>query len=98
MSIITKLERALPPSHPGDFIRKEIVEAHELTVTAAAEKLGVGRPALSHLLNGHADLSAEMALRIENAFGVRMDTLMRMQTAYDIWRTRQQAKKILAAS
>ena len=98
MRTTTKLERALPPSHPGDFIRTEIVEARKLTVTAAAEKLGVGRPALSHLLNGHADLSAEMALRIEKAFGVRMDTLLRMQTAYEIWRTRQQADEILAAS
>ena len=97
MRTTTKPERALPPSHPGDFIRTEIVEARELTVTAAAQKLGVTRPALSHLLNGHANLSGEMALRIEQAFGVRMDTLMRMQTAYDIWRTRQRANKILAA-
>lgn len=98
MRTITKLKRALPPSHPGDFIRTEILDAHELTVTAAAKKLGVGRPALSHLLNGHANLSGEMALRIEKVFGVRMDTLMRMQTAYDIWRTRQHADEILAAS
>ena len=72
------------PVHPGDFIRTEIIEAHGLSVTAAAKVLGVSRPALSNLLNQNADLSGEMALRIEKAFGVNMDTLMRMQAAYDI--------------
>jgi antitoxin HigA-1 len=56
--------------------------------------LGVSRPALSNLLNGNADLSGEMALRLEKAFGVRMDTLMRMQGAYDIARARQRAGRI----
>ncbi|MGA2572461.1 MAG: HigA family addiction module antitoxin [Terracidiphilus sp.] len=82
------------PPHPGDFIRTEIVEAAGLTVTAAARALRVSRPALSSLLNGNADLSGEMALRIEKAFGVRMDTLMRMQNAYDIAQTRKRADQI----
>jgi addiction module HigA family antidote len=82
------------PVHPGDFIRTEIVDAHGLSVTAAAKALGVSRPALSNLLNQNADLSGEMALRIEKAFGVNMDTLMRMQTAYDIVRTRRDAGKL----
>lgn len=82
------------PPHPGDFIRTEIIEAVGLTVTAAAEALRVSRPALSSLLNGKADLSGEMALRIEKAFGVRMDTLMRMQSSYDIARTRGREKQI----
>jgi addiction module HigA family antidote len=82
------------PPHPGDFIRTEIVEAAGLTVTAAARALRVSRPALSSLLNGNADLSGEMALRIEKAFGVRMDTLMRMQNACDIARTRKRAGQI----
>jgi addiction module HigA family antidote len=76
------------PPHPGDFIRTEIIEPAGLTVTAAATALGVSRPALSSLLNCNADLSGNMALRIEKAFGVRMDTLMRMQSAYDIAKTR----------
>src|SRR5712692_2294926 len=67
------------PVHPGDFIKSEIIEAHGLSVTAAAKVLGVSRPALSNLLNQNADLSGEMSLRIEKAFGVNMDTLMRMQ-------------------
>ena len=82
------------PVHPGDFIRTEIVAAYGLSVTAAAKVLGVSRPALSNLLNQNADLSGEMALRIEKAFGVNMDTLMRMQAAYDIARARKDAGKI----
>jgi addiction module HigA family antidote len=72
------------PPHPGDFIRTEIIQPAGLSVTAAAAALRVSRPALSSLLNGNADLSGDMALRIEKAFGVRMDTLMRMQASYDI--------------
>jgi antitoxin HigA-1 len=82
------------PPHSGDFVRTEIVEPAGLTVTAAAAALQVSRPALSSLLNGKADLSGEMALRIEKAFGVKMDTLMRMQSAYDIARARKDEKKI----
>jgi antitoxin HigA-1 len=82
------------PPHPGDFVRTEIIEPAGLTVTAAAEALGVSRPALSSLLNQKASLSGEMALRIEKAFGVRMDTLMRMQSAYDIAQTRKREKQI----
>jgi addiction module HigA family antidote len=82
------------PPHPGDFIRTEIIEPAGLTVTAAAAALQVSRPALSSLLNGKADLSGEMALRIEKAFGVKMDTLMRMQSVYDIARARKDEKKI----
>jgi addiction module HigA family antidote len=82
------------PPHPGKFIKDEIIDPAGLSVTAAASVLGVTRPALSHLLNGNADLSPEMALRIEKAFGVSMDTLMRMQTAYDIARVRRTASSI----
>ena len=82
------------PPHPGNFIRTEIIEPAGLSVTAAAAALQVSRPALSSLLNGKADLSGDMALRIEKAFGVKMDTLMRMQSAYDIARTRKREKEI----
>lgn len=82
------------PPHPGTFIRTEILEPHALTVTAAARVLGVSRPTLSSLLNSQADLSGDMALRLEKAFGVSMDTLMRMQSSYDIARTRRRAKSI----
>jgi len=82
------------PPHPGDFIRTEIIEPAGLSVTAAALALQVSRPALSSLLNGRADLSGDMALRIEKAFGVKMDTLMRMQSSYDIAKTRKREKQI----
>ena len=61
------------PPHPGDFIRTEIIEPAGLTVTAAAAALQVSRPALSSLLNGKANLSGDMALRLEKAFGVKME-------------------------
>ncbi|HKN74883.1 MAG TPA: HigA family addiction module antitoxin [Candidatus Acidoferrum sp.] len=82
------------PPHPGNFIRTEIIDAAGLSVTAAAAALQVSRPALSSLLNCKADLSGIMALRIEKAFGVKMDTLMRMQASYDIAQTRKRERQI----
>jgi addiction module HigA family antidote len=82
------------PPHPGDFIWTEIIAPTGLSVTAVAAALGVSRPTLSSLLNGRADLSGDMALRIEKAFGVKMDTLMRMQSSYDIAQTRKREKQI----
>lgn len=86
--------RMLNPPHPGEFIRSEIIEPLGLTVTAAAAALRVSRPALSSLLNGKADLSGGMALRLEKAFGVKMDTLMRMQSTWDIACARKRQGKI----
>ena len=85
------------PAHPGGFVKSEIIEAHGLSVTAAADVLGVTRPALSALLNERAHLSPEMALRIEKAFGVAMDTLMRMQNSYDIAEARKREAEIKVA-
>lgn len=82
------------PPHIGDFIRTEIIEPTGLTVTAASKVLGVSRPALSSLLNQKADLSAEMALRMEKAFGADMTLLMDMQTGYDIAKARKREKHI----
>src|SRR6476661_10192876 len=82
------------PPHVGSFLRTEIIEPNRLSVTDAAGILGVTRPALSALLNGRAALSAEMALRFEKAFGLSMDTLMRMQNSFDIAEARQRADSI----
>ncbi len=86
--------RMLNPPHPGAFVKSEVLEPRGLTVSAAAQVIGVSRPALSTFLNGRSDLSGTMALRIEKAFGVRMDTLMRMQSSYDIARTRAREGEI----
>lgn len=82
------------PPHPGEFVRTEILEPRELTVVEAARVLGVSRPALSAFLNGRSDLSGMMALRIEKAFGVRMETLMQMQAAHDVAQTRSRAAEV----
>ncbi len=74
--------------HPGDWLRTEIVEPHALTVSALATKLKVTRQAMSNLLNGHAGLSAQMAIRFEKAFGLRAETMLRMQAAYDLAQAR----------
>jgi addiction module HigA family antidote len=86
--------RMLNPVHPGPFIQTEIIAAHNLSVTAAATILGVSRLTLSTFLNGKSDLSGDMAVRIEKAFGVDLETLMRMQNGYDIARTRKRASEI----
>ncbi len=82
------------PPHPGGVIRRQVVEPHGLSVTEAAGVLGVTRQALSLLLNERTDLSPEMALRIEKAFGPKMDHLMRMQLAFDLARQRQREGRI----
>lgn len=86
--------RMKAPSHPGPFLKTEIIEPLGLSVTAAAGVLGVTRPALSALLNGRSSLSPEMALRVEKAFSVPMDTLLRMQTSYDIAEQRRRESEI----
>ena len=85
------------PAHPGAFVKSEIVEALGLSVTDAAQVLGVTRAALSALLNERAHLSSETALRIEKAFGVSVDTLMRMQNSFDIAQARSREGEIKVA-
>ena len=84
----------MTPSHPGDFVRTEVVEELGLTVTKTAEILGVRRATVSDLLNGRSSLSAEMALRIEKAFGISMDMLLRMQAWWDASQVRAQTADI----
>jgi addiction module HigA family antidote len=80
--------------HPGAWLRVEIVQPHGLSVTMAAQKLGVTRQAMSNVLGGRAGISAEMALRFEQAFGLNADTLLRMQAAHDMAAARARAKQI----
>jgi addiction module HigA family antidote len=85
------------PAHPGGFVKAEILEPLGLSVTDAAQALGITRAALSAFLNERADLSPEMAIRIEKAFGVSMETLMRMQNSFDIARAHKREGEITVA-
>jgi len=82
------------PPHPGEVIREDIIKALGLTVTSAAEILGVRRATLSDVTNGKASVSAEMALRPEKAFGVSMDLLLKMQAGYDAAQARMRGDQI----
>lgn len=86
--------RIQTPAHPGGFVKHEVLKPLGLSVTEAADALGVTRPALSALLNERAHLSPDMAIRIEKAFGVSMETLMRMQNSYDIAQARKREAEI----
>lgn len=75
--------------HAGQWLKTEIVEAHGVNVKELARHLGVSRQNLSNVLNGHTALTADMAIRFEKAFEVKADTLMRMQTRYDLAKARE---------
>ncbi len=81
------------PPHPGETLRDDILPALGLSVTEAAEQLGVARPTLSKVLNGRAAISPEMAIRLEKWLGVenggRADIWLAEQTAYDLWQARE---------
>jgi len=84
------------PPHPGETLREDVLPALGLSVTDAAEQLGVTRAALSRVLNGRAAISPEMALRLELWLGVehggRADTWVAQQAAYDLWKARKAGK------
>src|SRR5271156_1720022 len=89
--------RMKSPAHPGGFVRTEIIDPLGLSVTQAALALGITRAALSAFLNERASLSPDMAIRIEKAFGVSMETLMRMQNSFDIAQARKRETEIVVA-
>jgi antitoxin HigA-1 len=84
----------MAPPHPGAFVREKVLDEIGLSVSEAAKVLGVRRATLSDLINGNAALSAEMALRIEKAFGVKMETLLNMQAWHDAYAMRQREGEI----
>jgi antitoxin HigA-1 len=86
------------PSHPGAFVRMCVLEPLELNVTQTAAKLGVTRAALSNFLNANASLSPEMAIRLDKAFGVDMEVLMKMQNVYDIAQARNRWDEVEIAA
>jgi antitoxin HigA-1 len=77
------------PPHPGEILREDCVDAAGLSVTEAAERIGVTRQALSALLNGHAGVSVDMALRLEQRMNwSTAETWLGVQQAYDLWQAR----------
>ena len=82
------------PSHPGEVIKHDCIEALKLTVTDAADHLGVSRKALSELINGKSGVSPEMAIRLEKAGWGTADTWLRMQMQFDLWQARKKAGKL----
>ena len=80
--------------HPGPWLKRNIVDHFGLSVTEAAERLHVTRQAMSNLLNGHAGLSADMAIRFEKAFGLKAETLMRMQASHELAQARAHEDEI----
>ena len=77
------------PPHPGEIIKEICVEPLGLTVTKAAESLGVTRKTFSMLLNGKSGISPEMALRLSKVFGRTPEGWLRLQHQYDLWKARQ---------
>ncbi len=92
-AMVMRTEMKNPP-HPGVLIRREVFEPLGLSIARAASILGIGRGALTSLVNGRTPLTFEVALRIEKAFGPRMDHLMKMQYAYEFARTGRKAGSI----
>jgi len=82
------------PPHPGGVIRRQILSPLGLTVSEAAKALRVSRPAISNLVNERVSLSADMAIRLEKAFGVDMETMLSLQHAYDVAAARTRAASI----
>lgn len=82
------------PPHPGEIIREDCLAPLNLSVTAAAEWLGVSRQSLSELLNGHNGVSADMALRLEKAGWSNAETWLSVQAAYDLWQAKQRSGSI----
>ena len=81
------------PPHPGSILREDILPEMRLTVTEAAKQIGVYRVALSRVLNEHAGISPQMALKIEYWLGIdkggRAEIWAGMQLDYDMWQARQ---------
>jgi addiction module HigA family antidote len=90
----TAVRIGMKPAHPGEFVRTEVLDELGLSISKAAEVLDVRRATLSDLVNGRSAMSPEMAIRIEKAFGISMDTLLRMQAWYDSHAMREMADSI----
>jgi len=86
------------PIHPGELFKEEVLIPLGLTVTHAAEYLGVSRKALSEFINCHSSLSPEMAIRIGKATKTSPESWLNMQTKLDIWKAEQEELDVIAFS
>jgi len=82
------------PPHPGLSVRHDCLEPLDLSIAEGAKVLGVTRQAMNNLVSGKAGISAEMAIRLEKAFGGSAETWLRMQAAYDLAQAEKRAGKI----
>jgi antitoxin HigA-1 len=82
------------PVHPGEIVKDALIDGAGLSVTEAADRLGVSRTTLSRLLNGHAGISPEMALRLSKFFNTSIEMWINLQSQYDIWLVCKKHKKI----
>ena len=82
------------PPHPGGIVKRQCLEPLGLTMTRAAQGLGVTRQALSELVNERTGVSVDMAIRLSKAFGSTPETWLEMQMAYDLWQARERAREI----
>lgn len=82
------------PPHPGESILDLCLEPLGLSISAAADHLGVSRKHLSSIINGHSSISADMAIRLAKAFGGSPETWLRMQVSYDLWEAQQKVGQI----
>ncbi len=80
------------PPHPGETLKEDVLPALGLTVTQAAEQLGVARVTLSRMINGHAAISAEMAIRLAQWLGGSAEVWLRLQLQYDLWHAEKNSK------
>ena len=82
------------PPHPGKIIKELCLEPLELSITAAADALGVSRKTLSSIINGKAGISPEMAVRLSIAFNTSSESWMHQQTQYDLWQAEAHRKEL----
>lgn len=82
------------PPHPGEILKALCLDPLDLSVTRAAEALGVSRKTLSAILNGRAGISSEMAVRLSIAFGTSAESWLNQQTQYDLWQAEKGRKRL----
>ncbi len=88
------IKMGMMPAPPGEFVRDQILEPLNLSISKAAKIIKIRRPTLSDIINGKARLNSDVALRLEKAFGVSMELLLRMQTAYEVAQVRQRSEEV----